>query len=295
VVDQQSAQKDLSNRMLAHEKSGPKGETVPQEWPAWTCIDWWRQVATAKRLVLMLDYDGTLAPFVKDRLRAELYPGVAERLLRLAQCPRLRLIFVSGRQARELEGLLPPGLRAEIWGGHGREHLLLDGSYEVVPLAPVQEQALGWLNRSVRDRGFAELIEEKPGSTALHTRGLSAEHKERLTKTAQQFFAEIESAGFNWLPFDGGIEMRASGCSKASAVEQILRDEGDDVITAYLGDDLTDEEAYRALDGHGLRVLVREELRATSAELWLRPPGELVAFLDGWLDAACRASEDVSS
>lgn len=281
--------------MLPREKSDLEGEAIPQEWPAWACIDWWQQVATAQRSVLMLDYDGTLAPFVRDRLRAELYPGVAQRLLRLAECPSLRLIFVSGRQARELMGLLPPGLRAEIWGGHGREHLLLDGSYELTPLTPLQDKALGWLNRSVKERGFAGLIEEKPGSTALHTRDLSAEDKDRLAKTAQQFFAEIESAGFNWLPFDGGIEVRASGCSKASAVEQILRDEGEGVTTAYLGDDLTDEDAFLALARRGLRVLVRDKLRPTSADLWLRPPGELVAFLDRWLVAACRVREEISS
>ena len=146
--------------MLAREKSDFEGERFPQEWPAWKCIDWWQQVASAQRSVLMLDYDGTLAPFVRDRLRAELYPGVAQRLLRLAECPRLRLVFISGRQARELMGLLPPGLRAEIWGGHGREHIRLDGSYEVEPLTPAQDQALGWLNRSLRERGFAGLIEE---------------------------------------------------------------------------------------------------------------------------------------
>ena len=56
-------------------------------------------------------------------------------------------------------------------------------------------------------------------------------------------------------------------------------------MMAYLGDDLTDEAAFRALDERGLGVLVRPKLRATSADIWIRPPEELLDFLRSWLRA----------
>ena len=53
-------------------------------------------------------------------------------------------------------------------------------------------------------------------------------------------------------------------------------------VASYLGDDLTDEDAFRALKGRGLSVLVRNELRETLADIWLKPPGELIDFLLKW-------------
>jgi len=60
---------------------------------------------------------------------------------------------------------------------------------------------------------------------------------------------------------------------------------------AFLGDDLSDESAFRAVQRagrRGLSVLVRREWRDTAAEVWLRPPTELKEFLLRWLQAGQR-------
>ena len=74
--------------------------------------------------------------------------------------------------------------------------------------------------------------------------------------------------------------------TKADAVGAVLVEMDVDAPVAYLGDDDTDEDAFHALQDRGLRVLVRPHWRATDADLWLRPPVQLMAFLDDWL-AAC--------
>ena len=68
-------------------------------------------------------------------------------------------------------------------------------------------------------------------------------------------------------------------------MEVLLGEEPADVAAAYLGDDATDEEAFATLGGRGLTVLVRPEFRATTAQVWLRPPDELFDFLDRWIEA----------
>jgi trehalose-6-phosphatase len=90
------------------------------------------------------------------------------------------------------------------------------------------------------------------------------------------------------LAFDGGLELRAPGKNKGDAVNAILAETGPGVPAAYLGDDQTDEDAFRAIKGKGLAILVRPELRPTLADVWLRPPDELGRFLRDWL-LACGA------
>lgn len=60
-------------------------------------------------------------------------------------------------------------------------------------------------------------------------------------------------------------------------------------MVAYLGDDQTDEDAFRALEKlgeHGLSVLVRTHVRETAADIWIKPPEQLIEFLENWLLAS---------
>jgi trehalose-6-phosphatase len=66
-------------------------------------------------------------------------------------------------------------------------------------------------------------------------------------------------------------------------VAEVVSQERDDVPVAYLGDDLTDEDAFVALGNKGDSILVRGEVRASFARFWLRPPEELLGFLDTWI------------
>ena len=86
--------------------------------------------------------------------------------------------------------------------------------------------------------------------------------------------------------FNGGLELRLSNISKASAIEEVMQRAGKESVVAFLGDDLTDEDAFAALDGRGLTVLVRPEYRETRAQVWLKPPGEMLAFLTRWKQIA---------
>jgi trehalose-phosphatase len=106
----------------------------------------------------------------------------------------------------------------------------------------------------------------------------------RIRSVVQSIFVNInEPGGLHLLPFDGGVELRSTDRTKGTAVAEILSRGPDDAPVAYLGDDLTDEDAFVALGNQGYSILVRGEVRASSARFWLRPPEELLGFLDGWI------------
>ena len=68
--------------------------------------------------------------------------------------------------------------------------------------------------------------------------------------------------------------------------DQIVALEPAALPVAYLGDDLTDEDAFAAIGDRGFSILVRTEVRESFARFWLRPPEELLGFLDQWIAAA---------
>jgi trehalose-phosphatase len=243
-----------------------------------------QRLRSAPRSVLMLDYDGTLAPFHIDRFAATPYPGVEDRLATLSALSRVRLVLVSGRSARELRDLLPIGIKAEIWGSHGREQMKTDGAYQLFALGPVQQAALEQLGLEMSALGFSEALEVKPASLAIHWRSFDPATQDRVRSLVRSIYARLkDTGGMQLLPFDGGLELRSADRTKGTAVKEILLQELPALPAAYLGDDLTDEDAFAAMGSEGYSILVRTEVRASWARFWLRPPEQLLGFLDEWI------------
>ena len=242
---------------------------------------------TAPQGLLMLDYDGTLAPFRVERDQAFPYPGVREALKKIRHSGKTRLIIVTGRKIEDvlpLLGLTPP---PEIWGSHGLERLLPDGSYRRKPISKEQRDLLTQMKHWAEKFGWTPRFERKPGGAAFHWRGLSDSEKERLAQAVLNRWKVLaEQVGFLLHYFDGGLEFRTKGISKGEAVRQLLKESEPETCAAYLGDDQTDEDAFRALGDRGLSVLVRGEPRPTAAAIRLVPPDELLNFLKKWCEAA---------
>jgi trehalose-phosphatase len=266
---------------------------TPQSWSdSESAKLFFEKLRRASCSILLLDYDGTLSPFQEDRLQTKFYNGVRERIEHLLSLSQTRVVLISGRKARELQSLVALSRPIEIWGSHGRELLALDGSYKAEPLTAFEEKALKEATSDLSHIYDAEWLECKVNSIAIHwrkTSGVKAEveaHVERLYR--QLLSAQTTEGSLQKLPFDGGIELRVGSGDKGDAVTMVLADAPIGTVSAFLGDDLTDENAFRALlsqpqDVGHLPVLVRKEPRPTLAELWLSPPEELICFLDEWI------------
>jgi trehalose 6-phosphate phosphatase len=243
-----------------------------------------RSVAEASQAVLLLDYDGTLAPFHAVRDQAYPYPGVTDILQEIVRNGRTRVVVVSGRDASEVLPLLNIHPHPEVWGVHGLQRLRTDGSMEMPQL---DDRTLTGLSDADRWLGYLQLryvAEFKVGSIAIHWRGLSEIEVEDLRSRVMLGWRPIaEYSGLDLLQFDGGIEIRASSADKGVAVRAFLSEIDSHAPAAYLGDDATDESAFRAIEGRGISVLVRPTWRSTAAQFWLKPPGELLDFLSLWL------------
>ncbi len=245
-----------------------------------------RLASQAKPPLLMFDYDGTLAPFVVDRNQARPYPWVANILTRLRRETLARVVIVSGRPVADVVRLLPVSPPPEIWGCHGWERRTEEGTKVTGGLSPSQQQGLDsgrqWLERS----GFAERMELKPASLAVHWRGAATTEQRELERHVRQAWEPLyRRAGLELHVFDGGLELRLPDTSKADAVTTLRDEVACGTPLGYFGDDLTDEDAFRVLGDGDLGILVRDQYRATAASLWLRPPEELHRFLEALLTA----------
>ncbi len=234
--------------------------------------------------VLMLDYDGTLAPFTVERERARPYPEVVGVLQALVGSETTRTIIVSGRTISSLMRLLKSTEQPELWGCHGLERMKPDGGYTVTELDQRTRDGLARIHEWVVEQEMGPFIERKPSGVAFHWRGLPESSAGAIKKSVLDAWSDVaEQYGFELHGFDGGLELRANGASKASAVETILNESAPETVIAYLGDDMTDEDAFAVLSDRGLKVLVSNDIRQTRADLVLQPPHEVVDFLRLWL------------
>ena len=248
----------------------------------------------ARERILMLDYDGTLAPFHPRPHLAYPYPEVTRSLDELMRDGHTRVVIISGRRAEEIMPLLRLARQPEIWGAHGWEYLSPHGELHIrevgAPEAALLRQAYEHAQGAIE---FGARLERKPASIALHWRGLPLIKRlktqawinavwEPLTQAPTASDEDGAQHGLELQPFNGGLEILVRGHRKSFAVRRVLEDALPQAAIAYLGDDITDEEAFVEVRPHGLAVLVRERLRDTQAQLWIRPPHELRSFISHW-------------
>lgn len=235
--------------------------------------------------VLLLDYDGTLAPFREERDKAVPYPGVTDILAGLPRTGSGRCIVVSGREPEEIAAFLGAAAPREIWGCHGASRLVADAEGIRASLTPAWEEALGRAVDSLADVVAPEAIERKSASLAVHFRGMPAGRATSLESFITPSWTILaQETGLELHRFDGGLELRPPGWDKGGAIRRV-RLEHPDAVLLYCGDDRTDEDAFEALDASGIGVLVRPGPRQSAARYRLTPPEELLALLGAWAEA----------
>jgi len=237
--------------------------------------------------VLLLDFDGTLAEFNPDPAAPELTPERHEVLMRIVQHPAVSLGIVSGRRLDDLRRRTRLPNHVYHAGLHGLE-IEIDGSRTTHPDLPSAIQRLDGLAENLRqllNEFPAAYIEDKGASVAVHARRLPKDMHARV-------FARADVLAVPWIAKN--YIRRLEGNAVVEFLPNIDGHKGDatkwivaDVETklqcpawvAYIGDDITDEDAFRAIT-MGIGVLVG--LRPTSATHKLDGITDVDRFLS-WL------------
>lgn len=205
------------------------------------------ELVGSPRLLVALDFDGTLAPAVDDPEQARATPEAREAVRRLIQIPNTRVALVSGRALRSLEEVAGVSDEVLLVGSHGIE-LRLDSPDIEVTLAPherVRRGVLSGVLDQVADAVDEVWIEEKPAGFALHTR-LATEKNSRIAHLVarQEVAAEVENVKIR--SGKDVLEFSVRSTTKGEAVEH-LRQYTKATAVFFAGDDVTDEDVFVTL------------------------------------------------
>jgi len=237
---------------------------------------------TVPRLLLCLDYDGTLTPIAARPDEARPSSSLLTLLSQLVQRPNLVVAIVSGRSLPDLRTLLPvQGLMfigthgCEVGTADGKTRLLIPGGVVSLAIARLHQEIAPTL---VNAPGL--FLEDKRYALALHYRQAQPQD----TWAIEEFLAAVRAyqrKGITLEVIHGKkvIEVRPVGCNKGKAVQFLLGGEHAHTLPVYIGDDVTDEEAFAALNERGITILVADPLRASSAKYYLNDTADVLRFL----------------
>jgi len=230
---------------------------------------------------VFLDYDGTLTPIVGSPELAKISTDMLAVLTTLAV--RGPVAIVSGRDLDDVRAIV----RSEkLWfaGSHGLDLLSPEGARsdvaEARSLLPQLDAAEAELGRRVASVPEA-WVERKRFAIAVHFRQTPEQYEGQLAEIVASIAADHEG-----LRTSGGkkiIELRPDiAWDKGRAVRWILEQEGldrQDVLPVYIGDDVTDEDAFLAVRDRGLGIVVGAGERETAAHNYLSDVDEVRRFL----------------
>ena len=259
--------------------------------PLWNHLEMLVQRCVAHECcALFLDYDGTLTPIVEDPNAAHLSPAMRHALTTLVHHPHYCVSIVSGRAMADLR-MRVGGKGLYLAGNHGLE---IEGpgiSYEHPEVGRLRP-ALTALAQAIE--GDLEAIpgawiEDKGLTLSVHFRRVSAarvpEVRTRLLRSAGP---GIDAGLFALRTGKAVLEIRPRvQWSKGEAVRWILEQirlqrPAASVLALYLGDDDTDEDAFRVLDSAGVGIVVGSDRRGSAAHYYVESTaavGQLLAVL----------------
>jgi trehalose 6-phosphate phosphatase len=243
-------------------------------------------LTTERQPAVFYDFDGTLSEIVEDPDSARLVDGAADALTLLsAACP---VAILSGRDladVRERIGL--PGL----WyaGSHGFELTGPDGTHHQNPEAAASIPVLAGAAAELNDQlGHIPgvVVEHKRFGVAVHYRNAA---RDRVGEVAAAVRTAGQQTGLRVTTGREVIELRPNidwdkGKTLRWVLDYIRDNEGaGPLLPIYLGDDITDEDAFDAVDDDGIAILVRHSDdgdRATAARYALDDPDRVREFTE---------------
>lgn len=228
---------------------------------------------------LFLDFDGTLVEIAERPEAIVVDPGLGPLLTRLRDRLGGALAIVSGRPIAAIDGFLSPHA-FDVAGLHGAEHRI---GGVARPCLADDHPAIRRAVARLRDWFGAEegvQVEDKAGSVALHWRRAPGRAEEAMA--FMEALAAESGAGYRLQRGKAVAELLPAGATKGAIIEDVLgRPPFRGRTPIFVGDDLTDEHAFEAVNRQG-GVSVRVGPGPTSAKVRVASPAALRDALRGW-------------
>ena len=272
----------------AHRHGGGLVQHLFQSWASFSS-----GIRAASHILLLSDYDGTLTPIVSRPVDAILSSEARDKLNQLSERPNFSVGIISGRSLSDIKMMV--GLKGIYYAGnHGLE---IEGpglNFVSPPARDAQSQIKDLSGQLSARLGSIEgvIIEDKGLSLSVHYRLV----KEGEEKTIGDIFHQITTPWLN----EGKIRVTSGkkvwevrppiDWNKGKAVETIIREikkspESKQPLALYLGDDTTDEDAFKVLHyPKGWSIFVGPENPSSNADFFLNSTSEVLTFLSRLLE-----------
>ena len=246
---------------------------------------------TQDRILLAMDFDGTLAPIVEDPDNAEPLPLAVEAIKALAGLPHTHVAVISGRPLDELRRLIDHLEGVALVGSHGAEidesDMVADddelgpGSDDDDLLDDNEAQLLAYVRDAVEDIVDIHpgtIMEEKPAAVVLHTR--RADREAAIGATSDVLQGPGSWPDVHVLRGKEVVELAVTDVTKGRALRRLRADLGlEHGGVFFAGDDTTDERAFAVLDDDAGDMTVKVGKGRTVARHRVGGPRELAELL----------------
>ena len=245
------------------------------------------RLIAAEWCALLLDYDGTLTPLVTDPATAHLSPAMQQILTALVQHPRYQVAIVSGRALADLQGRAA-GLALYMAGNHGLQIVGPETTYchpEAVQLQPLLQTLARALQQELETIPGA-WVEDKGLTLSVHIREVPTAYVPLVQRLVLRVLRPaLEARTLALRTGKAVLEVRpAIQWDKGRALRWIvehmcLSRSASGMFPVYIGDDETDEDAFRALGAAGLGILVGCDRLSSAAHYYVESVEQTMHFL----------------
>lgn len=213
------------------------------------------ELARADSLLVVTDFDGTIAPLHADPSAVVAHSVAEEALNTLARLPRTEVVVLSGRHLDGLRAVCPLEETVVLVGSHGAEPSPQAAHSGMVTLRAEDQTYLADIEAQLRRLVAGHepaYVEVKPFQRVLHVAPLAATHPEEAAKLLQAA-RTIPTGGRPVTPGTNVVEFSAVDVSKGTWVARWKENFS---ATFFAGDDVTDESVFPVLGPHDVGVKV---------------------------------------
>jgi trehalose 6-phosphate phosphatase len=244
-----------------------------------------KNILKSKSIVLFLDYDGTLVDFKEKPTDVTTPIQIKKILQQIIKNPKITVIIVTGRSLNDIKKLLTiKGL--SFLALHGLHFKIGNQSSfcctQTDELRLLIKKIKKEMQQKMQDEKGA-FLEDKELTIVLHYRLLPTKKIQTIREKFNETIQVIDhKKRLEIINGEKILEARPKGWNKGKAIEMFLKKykKEKNILPIYIGDDITDEDAFRFLGTKGISIhVVNTSKRKTTANYWVKNTEEVLFFL----------------